>query len=88
MHRFTKPAILNWIRGFKSYFFRSEADAELQCGNSLMVELPSPKRLVRVRFLLSVLSGGFPERSKGADCKSAGVAFAGSNPASTTVEIL
>ena len=26
-------------------------------------------------------SGGFPERSKGSDCKSDGIAFAGSNPA-------
>ena len=25
--------------------------------------------------------GGFPERSKGPDCKSGGLAFAGSNPA-------
>ena len=22
MHRFTKPATLNWVRGFESYFFR------------------------------------------------------------------
>ena len=28
-----------------------------------------------------VASGGFPERSKGSDCKSDGNAFAGSNPA-------
>jgi hypothetical protein len=28
--------------------------------------------------------GGVPERSKGADCKSAGSAFAGSNPAPAT----
>ena len=26
-------------------------------------------------------TGGFPERSKGSDCKSDGIAFAGSNPA-------
>ena len=29
-------------------------------------------------------SGGFPERSKGSDCKSDGIAFAGSNPAPPT----
>ena len=28
--------------------------------------------------------GGFPERSKGSDCKSDGIAFAGSNPAPPT----
>ena len=30
--------------------------------------------------------GGMPERSKGADCKSAGSAFEGSNPSPTTTE--
>lgn len=34
--------------------------------------------------MIGCSGGGFPERSKGADCKSAGYAFAGSNPASTT----
>ena len=63
--------LTNNILYFIIYY--SEADVELQCGNSLTVELPSPKRLVRVRFLLSVFSGGFPERSKGSDCKSDGL---------------
>ena len=31
--------------------------------------------------------GGVPEWSKGADCKSAGVAFGGSNPPPTTTAI-
>ena len=40
--------------------------------------------------LLTVLApapvqGGVPERSKGADCKSAGEAFGGSNPPPTTI---
>ena len=30
--------------------------------------------------------GGVPERSKGADCKSAGSAFEGSNPSPSTSE--
>ena len=30
------------------------------------------------------ISGGVPERSKGADCKSAGLAFGGSNPPPST----
>ena len=32
-----------------------------------------------------VSSGGVPERSKGADCKSAGSAFEGSNPSPSTI---
>ena len=31
--------------------------------------------------------GGVPERSKGADCKSGGSAFEGSNPSPTTVNL-
>ena len=31
-----------------------------------------------------ISTGGFPERSKGSDCKSDGIAFAGSNPAPPT----
>ena len=33
-------------------------------------------------------SGGVPERSKGADCKSAGAAYGGSNPPPSTIFIL
>ena len=33
---------------------------------------------------LPLALGGFPERSKGSDCKSDGNAFAGSNPAPPT----
>ena len=32
--------------------------------------------------------GGVPERSKGADCKSAGSAFGGSNPPPSTIDTL
>ena len=31
-----------------------------------------------------IFTGGVPERPKGADCKSAGVAYGGSNPPPTT----
>ena len=35
-------------------------------------------------FVCSISTGGVPERSKGADCKSAGSAFGGSNPPPST----
>ena len=35
-------------------------------------------------FTLSLLLGGVPKRSTGADCKSAGSAFVGSNPTPST----
>ena len=36
-------------------------------------------------MLLPTFVGGVPERSKGADCKSAGSAFGGSNPPPSTM---
>ncbi len=36
-------------------------------------------------FILTSLDGEIPERSKGADCKSAGLAFTGSNPVLATI---
>ena len=33
---------------------------------------------------LTVSFGGVPERSKGSDCKSAGIAYEGSNPSPST----
>ncbi|SVB21559.1 uncharacterized protein METZ01_LOCUS174413, partial [marine metagenome] len=40
-----------------------------------------PKSRENRRF---AISGGVPERSKGADCKSVGSAFGGSNPPPST----
>jgi hypothetical protein len=40
------------------------------------------KPVVSTRFNAS--EGGFPERSKGSDCKSDGIAFEGSNPSPPT----
>ena len=37
-----------------------------------------------VGYIPLLLAGGVPERSKGADCKSAGTAFEGSNPSPST----
>ena len=35
--------------------------------------------------MIRLFAGGVPERSKGADCKSAGSAFEGSNPSPSTI---
>ena len=37
---------------------------------------------------VDVWCGGVPERSKGADCKSAGSAFGGSNPPPSTIVVV
>jgi len=39
---------------------------------------------VRLLAIVSGAPGGLPERSKGADCKSAGLAYEGSNPSPAT----
>ena len=46
--------------------------------------------LYTVVFILctDVWCGGVPERSKGADCKSAGSAFGGSNPPPSTLVVV
>ena len=41
----------------------------------------------RIIAILSCFVGGVPERSKGADCKSAGSAFEGSNPSPSTIGV-
>src|SRR6185503_6527905 len=43
-------------------------------------------RSVRAKLLAKV--GGVPERSKGTDCKSVGIAFGGSNPPPSTIFLL
>ncbi len=48
----------------------------------MIVSTYSHDRLDRV--LGKVLYGGVPERSKGPDCKSGGLAFEGSNPSPST----
>ena len=40
------------------------------------------------RYCMTILFGGVPERPKGTDCKSVGVAFEGSNPSPTTIDAL
>ena len=40
---------------------------------------------IRVANKLAFSFGGIPERSKGADCKSVGSAFEGSNPSPSTI---
>ena len=42
------------------------------------------KKLV-VTPILEDFGGGMPERLKGADCKSAGLAYVGSNPTPPTI---
>ena len=62
------------------------------CGCSSMVERQPSKLAVRVRFpspapvanASAKPRGGVPERPKGADCKSAGYTFDGSNPSPAT----
>ena len=47
-----------------------------------------PWRCARVRRrVVACDDGGVPKRSNGADCKSVGAAFAGSNPAPSTKEV-
>ena len=51
MHRFTKPATLNWVRGFESYFFRLVDYSSGQRGQTVnLLALPS---LVRIQHLPS-----------------------------------
>lgn len=46
-----------------------------------MPYLPQPFRPTLMRgVFFNLEKGGFPERSKGSDCKSDGTAFTGSNP--------
>src|SRR5437867_1458993 len=55
----------------------------------LGVRVPSPALCLLAaappRALARVAPGGVPERSKGADCKSAGEAYGGSNPPPSTI---
>ena len=55
------------------------------CGYGISA-VHQPSKLVRgVRPPLPAPFGGIPEWLKGADCKSAGTAFDGSNPSPTTI---
>ena len=55
------------------------------CGYGITA-VHQPSKLVRgVRPPLPAPFGGIPEWLKGADCKSAGTAFDGSNPSPTTI---
>ena len=58
------------------------------CGYGITVVHQPSKLDIGVRPPLpapNIDFGGVPERPKGADCKSAGVTFDGSNPSPTTI---
>ena len=51
-------------------------------------QLTCNQQVVGSTPITSSKNGGFPERPKGADCKSVSIAFGGSNPPSSTKKII
>ena len=73
VHDIAQFGVVAIFRGFRirvSQASVAQLAEQLICNQQVVGSSPSA----------SCMSGGFPERSKGSDCKSDGTAFTGSNP--------
>ena len=61
---------------------------QLTCNQQVTSSIPVVGTILAQRKRVFNYRGGIPERPKGADCKSVGSAFEGSNPSPSTISLI